>query len=618
MDRTSITSLLSHVSETTISEHEQDVDIEQSTNFNTKHNPGDIIVTCKPFVHIIADWMKGRICDLCLRSDSYRDLRCCNDCEQLYFCSSCLRSKTPSVFKTLHMLECSLFAKYGNILSGSSKLFLRLYLRLNNPESLPYRPYLNPITKEEITFNSLVPRIIFNDSVDETDEFCELVKSMYERLSLKEQFEDEEENELTVEQAAVLQFIDLLEEIRLCEELLPLISDDLKIFHLWTIFDRLWSYTIPIVDESITGLFNNDAIAYSLYLEPNVIIYSHSCLPNCSFAHYGPILQLRAMKPIYSGQNLTVNYININQSKTNRVKQLQSFLISDCFCTRCLDNSSVDYVQFNIIKKEFVDLYIEELMTPLASQLNKSVSFLNFSSMSISDDEQLYSYQNCVKLHNLAYKLNEIYDRIYPFNHPDKSRFLFAYTAVEMNLLLYKLEAKENIKVDEEELKAVPNNKISCESDCSEFTSKHSHNSLNSLVDDINQWSELLKRTVRAIRWTHGTDHPLFRKLTLPLLKIWKLSRPTITLCELHSDPSVLLKILIHSSDQSKGLLQQLDELRKHFSMLIPTKSTIESDRSIGSHLFFYFVKTFLRAMLILFAVFFPLYIYFTIYEEEL
>lgn len=611
MDRDSISSLLTHISES------QPLEPNSDPNNLPRHKTGDILVTCKPFVHIITDWMRSQICDLCLRPSS-QSLRHCKDCEQIFFCNSCLQSTTPSIFKTLHLLECSILAKYGTILSSSSRLFLRLYLRLTNPESLPYRPQINPLTKDEITFESLIPRIIFNSNSDltttETDELCELMKTVYSKCqSTNSDDEDIDFDELCIEEIAVWQFIALLEEIRQCEDLLSMIEDDWKIFQMWTMFVRLWSYTIPIVDESITGLFNTEPIAYSLYLEPNVIIDSHSCTPNCAFVHYGPVLQLRAMKTIHPDQSLTVNYVNIARPKSARTKDLCTFFIYDCFCSRCLDYDTVDYEELESLRKEFQHLYTEQLL--VANEIANR-SFLNFPTTTrISEEDLEISYRNCLKLHQLAVKLNGVLEQVFPYNHPEKSRFLFAYTAVEMNLLLFKLEQRESSQESEQEGSA----KVSCGSDLSEFSPTTMTN-LDNLVSDINKWSELLKRTVRSIRWTHGIDHHLFRKISIPLLEIWKQSRPTlITLAELHSDPSVLLKILISDCQPKQGLIQsQVNFLRQQVSLLVPTvRSRSHSLFTRTTFTLFYLVKIVTRLMLILFAILFPLFIYFTIYEFE-
>ena len=103
------------------------------------------------------------------------------------------------------MLECPILASKN--LSNPSKLFLRLYLRLNHPESIPYQDYHNPLTKEEITFESLVPRIVYNSQ----DELTENIKDFCERFNLKIN-QDDKSKENTNEKYKSIDDVNLSEE----------------------------------------------------------------------------------------------------------------------------------------------------------------------------------------------------------------------------------------------------------------------------------------------------------------------------------------------------------------------------------------------------------------------
>lgn len=483
------------------------------------YKPGDILLTCKPFVHVVIDEMKGRICDLCLRPDPNRCLRCCENCEQIYFCNSCLLSQTPSIFKQLHLLECPIYVQNGKNLSTSSKLFLRLYLRLNHPESFPHQTYANPLTKEEITFESLVPRIVYNSQ----DEMIENIKSFCEENNLKlnnrqanssdkknakkkglhKKYEPIgdfhlNEDDMSVEEIAIFQFINLLDEFSKCESLVPLITDDL-IYHLWVIFLRLWSYMVPISDEITSGLFFADtAIAYGLYLEPNVITYGHSCLPNTALIFYGPVAQLRAMKTIYSGDSLTTNMVSISISDQERLHHLRCFFISKCYCARCSKSSCelIDFKTFHSLKDELVSAFLDEFSSATNKSMNLS-AILNFRN-TVAADDLSKMYGKCIRIHDLCKKLYILYEQIYPHLHPEKSRFLFAYCATEMNLLLFQLEGAST-KVEEEsteKLRLSASSQNLRISDCSEFSAPSSH--LDHLTNKIHKWSDLLKITVKV------------------------------------------------------------------------------------------------------------------------
>ncbi|UXI20814.1 hypothetical protein NH340_JMT06757 [Sarcoptes scabiei] len=577
-----------------------------------QYNAGDIIVTCRPFIHIITDSMQGKLCDLCLRPTTQEYLIACDECNQIKLCQNCRKSTSPSIFKTIHMLECLLLKKYSTILSSASRFFLRVFLRLENPESIPYQAYYHPITKEEITYDDLIPRIILNDG-NETDDLCNQIKLCYQKYNQKlennqtELIEAEGEERISIEEIAILQFMNLLEEFGQCDDLLEYIDDDGKIYRIWKIFVRLWSYAIPIYDESITGLLTLDPIAYGIYLESSVMTEKHSCVPNCSFAHYGPVLQLRAMKTISVGKDFTVNYVDISMPRPERMLELRNYYITDCFCSRCLnqnyDGSLIDLEQFNEIKNEFIQSYNEYFKSFSPKLEPTSHSFtLDFSFSTEEKEKMEDSFEECIKLSDLAKRLNKFYDQIYPFDHPEKSRFLFTFTAIEMNHLLFKLESRDY----QESLKA-------------KNRESGSLTTLDNIVMDIDNWSNLLKKSYKSIKWTHGIDHRLFREIPIPLARIWSqaFGGKTLTMKELYADPSILLQILSQSSwGQSNSSQNQYSFLQNHFTKLIPlvkdsqseTVSSNENDRQI----LWILIRNSLRFVLVLFSLLFPLFVYLT------
>ena len=676
--------------------------------------PGQIITTCRPFVHIVTEEMKGRICDLCLRAPSSSSsnsstsskanqnnskLRCCSDCQAMYFCGSCLASTTPSVFKALHALECPIYASYNAALSNPSKFFLRLYLRLENSESIPHTQqtvYFNPLTREELDFETLVPRLIYTSREEMTEhiqDFCErnslkvyggseqavLASSPVGSISSSSSSSKGAKNRRnkrqntrgevgqqqpppnrtyksvadfhlqgdtsSVEEIAVYQFMNLLEEFSRVEPLLPFIADDHQIYRLWNVFVRLWSYATPIVDEAVSGILSDgssSAIAYGLYLEPNSVLFGHSCVPNTAFAFYGPVLQLRAMKPIFPGDSLSVNLVQLAVPQAERLRQLRSYFISTCFCPRCRGKSEAeveeegggrdgdgqlsacDYERFRALKEEFGALFEAAFVTtPATAETSTKTplslsAILNFTSGGGGEgfDEQTIAQSSaqCEKLHRLLERLLPLLGKIYPYEHPEKTRLAYAHTVVEMNRLLFKLDGRaaataavvsgeegekegggagvQSSMVVLEERKgskrfsnasaAAVSSQSSSQSttptssrsrrnlarmsDFSASVSPRAGN-LDALTEEITAWSALLKSTVKAIRGTHGLDHRLYREVPVPLAPVWSRAlalggggstcssgcSAALSIGELHRDPAVLLRILIHSGGGGGG-----------------------------------------------------------------
>ena len=593
---------------------------------------GDILVTCRPFIHIIADSWRGKICDLCLRqpTSSY-NLNVCRDCKQIHFCRSCQQLRSPSIFKNVHNLECPLLKKYAHILSSSSRLFIRLYLRIKNPESIHFQPILNPLTQEPINFEHLDKTIII-----ECNELAQRIQLCYEKFANKPDDNDNDKQsgqsltaDMTTEEFALLQFIELLDELRLCtdasadndNEISPMISDDDKIFELWEIFVRLWSYAVPIYDETLAGLFSKDAIAYGLYLEPSIISSGHSCIPNCSFIHYGPVIQLRSMKSIENDEQLSINYVDISLSRIERLKQLRNYYIDDCDCIRCSEQEQndghdmIDIELFHSLQQEFITQFQEEFFD--SGQQNHS--FLNFSTTSnIDDEDKMLLQEKCLKMSQLARRLDEQYQQLYLFEHPEKSRFLFAFMAIEMNLLFFKLEFREqlqnmnllNYTLDDDESNGLRN----------KSRESGSITTLDTIIIDIKYWSELLKRTVRSIRITHGIDHRLYREYRIPILNIWYKTLPkSLTLERLYQDPGILISSSLsqHTSFSKEFLGEQFELIKGHFSRLFndqkqETTSIKQNEKSINDN-----YKILFRFLLVTFALLFPFFIYFTMYLQN-
>ncbi|XP_046912089.2 uncharacterized protein LOC124493075 [Dermatophagoides farinae] len=606
---------------------------------------GDILVTCRPFIHIIADSWRGKICDLCLRQPiGSKNLYICRDCQQIHFCRSCQQLQSPSIFKNVHNLECPLLAKYGHILSSSSRLFLRLYLRLTNPESIHYQPIFNPLTREPINFEQLELAIII-----EHNELADRITICCEKFANKSDDNDEQSTDMTTEEFALLQFIGLLDELRLCRddddddddvgenEILSMISDDDKIYELWKIFVRLWSYTLPIFDETLTGLFLKDAIAYGLYLEPSILTADgvHSCIPNCSFIHYGPVIQLRAMKSIEIGEQLFINYVDISLSRMERLKQLRNYYIGDCICTRCMEeqndgNDMIDIDLFHSLREEFITQFQEEFIDSTL----KNQSFLNFSTTSNNHDEnEMIMKEKCLKMSQLARQLDEQYQQLYLFEHPEKSRFLFAFMAVEMNLLLFKLEFREQLQQQQKQHANMLINTMNGHESNGGRSQKNSRESgsittLDTIIIEIKYWSDLLKRTVRSIRITHGIDHRLYREYPVPILNIWHKTLPkSLTLERLYQDPGILMSCsLSHDSSFSKEFLsEQFEFIKGQFAKLFNDKQQQqqqtniirqEKSKSINKKRYDHY-KVLFRILLVIFALLFPFFIYFTMYLEN-
>ncbi|KAF0719269.1 Aste57867_1155 [Aphanomyces stellatus] len=69
---------------------------------------------------------------------------------------------------------------------------------------------------------------------------------------------------------------------------------------------------------------------------PEAALLNHSCAPNCIITFHKRQLQIRAIRPIPSGEELTVSYIELMATHHDRQDELRASYFFTCQCSRCL------------------------------------------------------------------------------------------------------------------------------------------------------------------------------------------------------------------------------------------------------------------------------------------
>ena len=126
--------------------------------------------------------------------------------------------------------------------------------------------------------------------------------------------------------------------------------------------DTLLRYVIPAEDESqreeIVNLLcllscnkfivsdNNKMEPIGVGLYPAAALINHSCDPNCVIAYdcdrTGARCLVRAIKDIPPGEELTISYIEVNQTVQARRASLQETFFFDCRCPSCESEQQVE------------------------------------------------------------------------------------------------------------------------------------------------------------------------------------------------------------------------------------------------------------------------------------
>lgn len=96
---------------------------------------------------------------------------------------------------------------------------------------------------------------------------------------------------------------------------------------------------ICINSFSILNLSLN-AIGSGLYIEASA--FDHSCRPNATTVWNGLKLEVRAIRRIETGSQITTNYVDIKKSRSLRQQELLHHYYFTCACDRCSDQEERD------------------------------------------------------------------------------------------------------------------------------------------------------------------------------------------------------------------------------------------------------------------------------------
>lgn len=77
-----------------------------------------------------------------------------------------------------------------------------------------------------------------------------------------------------------------------------------------------------------------------MFLDANLAMANHSCLPNAVVGFFGPKAWLRAQEPIKAGDEITISYIDYNKPHAARQRGLTHYNFT-CACRRCTEKLDV-------------------------------------------------------------------------------------------------------------------------------------------------------------------------------------------------------------------------------------------------------------------------------------
>ncbi|POM82597.1 SET domain protein [Cryptosporidium meleagridis] len=324
---------------------------------------GESILMEEPYCRILFGDNIEEVCDTCfnylrLPDSHFECILECQECKKIKFCSK----KCMEESKAIHHFECGILKL--NILQmisnkvgvsfDRSRLLTRFVIKLIvefNDKSESQR--------EQNNGNILISNINqINSLVDNQEKFLQSTKDVYQELALE-----------------ILKIPKLKAEIDKLENK-DIITDKLLV-KISCIIDSN-SFGIPKFplkcsenESSVSELVNprqkvpNSSLELSnSLLNPSILgwglfsyssLLNHSCDPNCDFIGVNPVhnqssiaINLIANRKIQKDEEITINYVEIYDTRRDRIKNLLNTKHFICHCERCTTpflNCNDSYIQ---------------------------------------------------------------------------------------------------------------------------------------------------------------------------------------------------------------------------------------------------------------------------------
>ncbi|CAG2104748.1 unnamed protein product, partial [Medioppia subpectinata] len=355
--------------------------IEMSPKLSKPLSPGDVITQDMPIIHALHSESKGKYCDNCFkRSDQ---LKRCTKCLQMYYCGKeCQKNDWK-----YHKNECPIYLRdLTQVLSTDNwmRILLRLYLSVQNIPTFATKKYrlfdgsdvslrdikvntsgvndnkFKECQKNDWKYHKNECPLYLRDltQVLSTDNWMRIWLRLYLSVQNIPTFatkkyrlfdgSDVSLRDIKVNTSGVNDNKKILHFFNFCN-LLQYIDFDYdrqEVLH-WLSF----LYTIPLItiksnEQEIPETL--DPIGRGLYIQYSLL--GHSCQPNSALiVGKGLSTQLRAMRPIAVGEDITINIVSLNLNRDDRQQALKFWSI-DCECDKCVHHLDrhIDYTRLQL------------------------------------------------------------------------------------------------------------------------------------------------------------------------------------------------------------------------------------------------------------------------------
>ena len=128
-----------------------------------------------------------------------------------------------------------------------------------------------------------------------------------------------------------------VENAHLAEKVASQIITNLKLEHANQVSVAQIVFIASIINANSHSLTRQDdpSKIWGVGLFPVSSLFNHSCYPNMQFCSEGNVLTYRLLRPVAKGEELTINYTALYQSRASRRDDLQAQKQFICRCDRC-------------------------------------------------------------------------------------------------------------------------------------------------------------------------------------------------------------------------------------------------------------------------------------------
>lgn len=257
------------------------------------YSQGTVLMQEKPFVFILHEAHRLKLCDHCLDG---KNIQSCRLCRKVGYCSIECEKEAWAI----HKFECANMKRIDpKIVPDSVRMLSRIFYKLNYSRGSDIKGF-------------------YGDKPDEYRQFKDLESHYNELRCTNERMSD------------IMCVANILHDYMGEDETIPPLEQ------LMMIYGKVMINSFNIMDPTML------VIGSGLYLGASR--FDHSCSPNAVATFSGTTLSIRLLKPIpqFAWSKVFISYIDVLQSTPKRMQELRKGYFFECNCEVCQDKKQLE------------------------------------------------------------------------------------------------------------------------------------------------------------------------------------------------------------------------------------------------------------------------------------